>query len=281
MRSEAGVARRHRWLGGPTVLPSVRLWPGGHHEDGVGTELYSRVMFPLRDSIPSVRPPVVNVTLIVACVLAFGVELSVGRQLETFLRAYAFVPVRFFHPAAFETGLLFNLGTLVASMFLHGGWFHLIGNMWFLWVFGDNTEDALGHGSYLLFYLFCGAAATMSQAIAAPLSSTPMVGASGAIAGVLGAYLVWYPWSRVRTLLFLGILFTVTEMPAPAFLVLWFVVQFFSGTLSLAGAGAVSGGVAWFAHIGGFVAGATLALLLRRSGRVRPRRSPLAYWREA
>jgi len=238
-------------------------------------------MFPLRDSIPSTRPAVINVMLIVACVLVFGIELSAGRQLEAFLQAYAFVPLRFFHPAAFDVGLLFNLGTAVASMFFHGGWLHLIGNMWFLWVFGDNVEDALGHGNYLLFYLFCGATATMSQALAAPLSPTPMIGASGAIAGVLGAYLVWYPWSRVKTLLFLGIIFTVAELPAPVFLLLWFVVQFFSGTLSLAGAGASAGGVAWFAHIGGFAAGAALALLLRRSGRVQPRRPAATFWRDA
>ena len=110
----------------------------------------------------------------------------------------------------------------------------------------------------------------LGQAAIAPSSTVPMVGASGAIAGVLGAYLVWYPWSRIKTFLFLGIFFTMAELPAPVFLVLWFVVQFFSGTLSLATAGAASGGVAWFAHIGGFVAGVVLAIWLRRSGRVRP-----------
>jgi membrane associated rhomboid family serine protease len=155
-------------------------------------------------------------------------------------------------------------------MFLHGGWLHLIGNMWFLWVFGDNVEDALGHAGYLVFYLFCGAAAALGQAAAAPSATVPMVGASGAIAGVLGAYLVWYPWARVRTFLFFGIFFTTAELPAPIFLVLWFVVQFLSGTLSLATAGAASGGVAWFAHVGGFLAGSVLAFWLRASGRVRP-----------
>ena len=228
-------------------------------------------MFPLRDSIPSSRPPVVNVLLIAACAVAFVFELSLGSYLERFLRAYAFVPVRLFQPAVFDVNLLFNARSALLSMFLHGGWLHLIGNMWFLWIFGDNVEDALGHVRYLFFYLGCGGAAALAQAFIAPTSQVPMVGASGAIAGVLGAYLVWFPWARVRTLLFLGIFFTVTELPALVFLVLWFVVQFFSGTLALASAGAAVGGVAFFAHIGGFLAGAIVAFLLRRSGRVRPR----------
>jgi membrane associated rhomboid family serine protease len=228
-------------------------------------------MFPLRDSIPSSRPPVVNVLLIAACAVAFVFELSLGPYLERFLRAYAFVPVRLFNPAVFEVNLLFNVRSALLSMFLHGGWLHLIGNMWFLWIFGDNVEDVLGHATYLLFYLGCGGAAALAQAFIAPTSQVPMVGASGAIAGVLGAYLVWFPWARVRTLLFLGIFFTVTELPALVFLVLWFVVQFFSGTLALASAGAAAGGVAFFAHIGGFLTGAVLAFLLRGSGRVRHR----------
>jgi membrane associated rhomboid family serine protease len=228
-------------------------------------------MFPLRDSIPSSRPPVINVLLIAACAVAFVFELSLGPDLERFLRAYAFVPLRLFNPAVFEVNLLFNVRSALLSMFLHGGWLHLIGNMWFLWIFGDNVEDVLGHVAYLLFYLGCGGAAALAQALIATTSQVPMIGASGAIAGVLGAYLVWFPWARVRTLLFLGIFFTVTELPALVFLVLWFVVQFFSGTLALASAGAASGGVAFFAHIGGFLAGASVAYLLRRSGRVHPR----------
>jgi hypothetical protein len=228
-------------------------------------------MFPLRDSIPSSRPPVVNVLLIAACAVAFVFELSLGSYLDRFLRAYAFVPVRLFQPAVFDVNLLFNIRSGLLSMFLHGGWFHLISNMWFLWIFGDNVEDALGHIRYLIFYLGCGGAAALAQAFIAPTSQAPMVGASGAIAGVLGAYLVWFPWARVRTLLFLGIFFTVAELPALVFLVLWFVVQFFSGTLALARVEAAAGGVAFFAHMGGFVAGAIVAFLLRRSGRVHPR----------
>jgi hypothetical protein len=228
-------------------------------------------MFPLRDSIPSSRPPVVNVLLIAACAVAFVFELSLGPNLEGFLRGYSFVPARLFNPAAFDANLFFNIRSGLLSMFLHGGWFHLISNMWFLWIFGDNVEDALGHIRYVLFYLGCGGAAALAQAAIAPASQVPMVGASGAIAGVLGAYLVWFPWARVRTLVFLGIFFTVAELPALLFLALWFVVQFFSGTLALARLEAAAGGVAFFAHMGGFLAGAILAFLLRRSGRVRPR----------
>ena len=229
-----------------------------------------RPMFPLRDSIPSSRVPLVNLTVIAACVAVFLFELTLGQRLEGFLQAAAFIPDRLFDPSDYQVGTLYNLHTMLFSMFLHGGWFHLIGNMWFLWVFGDNIEDALGHPRYLLFYLLCGVAAALGQAAVAPSSTVPMVGASGAIAGVLGAYLIWYPWSRIRTFIFLGLFFTMTELPAPVFLVLWFVVQFFSGTLSLATAGAASGGTAWFAHVGGFAAGVVLALWLRRSGRVRP-----------
>ena len=235
-------------------------------------------MFPLRDSIPSSRRPLINVTIIVACAAVFLFELSLGPELERFVRVAGFVPARFFHPAAFAATVPGNLASLVVSMFLHGGWLHLIGNMWFLWVFGDNVEDALGHAGYLAFYLVCGAAAALGQAAAAPSSTVPMVGASGAIAGVLGAYLVWYPWSRIKTFLFFGIFFTTAELPAPVFLVLWFVVQFFSGTLSLATAGAASGGVAWFAHVGGFLAGVLLALWLRHGGRVRPAPRYVSTW---
>jgi membrane associated rhomboid family serine protease len=229
-------------------------------------------VFPLRDSVPSSRPPVVNVLLIAACTLVFLFELSLGRSLDRFFLTYAFVPVRFFHPAAFDVNLAFNVKSALFSMFLHGGWLHLIGNMWFLWIFGDNVEDALGHVRYAFFYFGCGAVAAFSQALVAPASQVPMIGASGAIAGVLGAYLVWFPWARVKTLVFLVIIFWIIDLPAPFFLVLWFLVQFFSGTMAIASASAATGGVAFFAHIGGFLTGAMLAFVLRRTGAVRPYR---------
>ena len=229
-------------------------------------------MFPLRDSVPSSRPPIVNVLLIAACTLMFIFELSLGPSLDGFFLANAFVPVRLFHPAAFHVGLGFNVKSALLSMFLHGGWLHLIGNMWFLWIFGDNVEDALGHFKYLPFYLGCGGAAALSQAVIAPASQVPMIGASGAIAGVLGAYLVWFPWARVKTLVFLVVFVTIMDLPAPLFLVLWFVVQFFSGTMAIASASAAAGGVAFFAHIGGFIAGVILAFILRGTGAVHPYR---------
>ena len=210
--------------------------------------------------------------LIVACAATFLFELSLGPYLERFIRVYGFVPARFFGFLAARGGTALALKSVLFSMFLHGGWLHLIGNMWFLWIFGDNVEDVLGHMPYLLFYLACGGVAAVGQAMMAPSSTMPMVGASGAIAGVLGAYLVWFPWSRVRTLVVLVVFFTVIDIPAPVFLMLWFVVQFFSGTLALAFAGPAAGGVAWFAHVGGFLAGALVALMMRRSRRVpRPR----------
>ena len=227
-------------------------------------------MFPLRDSVPSSRPPVVNVLLIAACVVVFLFELSLGPYLERFLRANAFVPFRVFHASAYSGGVPFALKSMLLSMFLHGGWLHLIGNMWFLWIFGDNVEDVLGHVGYLVFYLASGAAATFTQALIDPSSRLPLVGASGAIAGVLGAYLVLFPWARVRTLVFLGFFFTVANLPAPLFLIVWFVVQFFSGTLALASTGAGGGGVAFFAHVGGFFTGVAVALWLRLTGRARP-----------
>ena len=227
-------------------------------------------MFPLRDSIPSARRPVVNLLVIGVCAAVFLYEVMLGAGVEAFVNAFGFVPARFFEPSAFNVGASWGLLTLLTSMFMHGGWLHLIGNMWFLWVFGDNVEDCLGHGRYVFFYLVCGAAAALAQALISPSSVVPMVGASGAIAGVLGAYLVWYPWSRIHTFVFLGIFFTTAELPAPVFLIIWFVIQFFSGALSLASAGPTGGGVAFFAHIGGFVAGALLAFWLRRAGLVHP-----------
>lgn len=234
-------------------------------------------MFPLRDTIPSRRRPVVTTGIVVVCSAVFLFELMLGRDLPGFLQRWAFVPAHLFSPGVFDTSLIATLWAALFSMFLHGGWLHIIGNMWFLWVFGDNVEDVLGHGAYVAFYLICGLAATAAQAVVEPSSTVPMVGASGAIAGVLGAYLVWFPWSRVKTFVFLGFFFTVAELPAPLFLVMWFVIQFFSGTLSLA-APSGGGGVAFFAHIGGFVAGLAAAVWLRRRGIVQPRPRGVIVW---
>lgn len=240
------------------------------------------MLFPIRDAIPSRIPPVVNLGLIAACCLVFTYQIALGPDVERFFLAAAFIPARLFGslPSAVgvpDYGLAGNVVTIVLSMFMHGGWLHIIGNMWFLYVFGDNVESALGHGRYLLFYLAGGATASLAHAVTQPSSVVPTVGASGAIAAVLGAYLVIYPHSRVHTLVFLGIFVTVAELPAVVMLGFWFLLQFLEGTLSLA-AQPTGGGVAWFAHIGGFLFGVAVAWWLRARGRVQRAEPQYRIW---
>jgi membrane associated rhomboid family serine protease len=170
-----------------------------------------------------------------------------------------------FNPAYYnEPGRIFGDGrSILVSMFLHGGWAHLLGNMLYLWIFGDNVEDRLGHLKYLVFYLACGWAATLAHAWANPQSAMPAIGASGAIAGVLGAYLVIFPRARVLTLIPLGFFLRLTELPAVIVLGLWFVLQLFSGVASLGARTAEAGGVAWWAHIGGFAVGLAVGFAVR------------------
>jgi rhomboid family protein len=229
-------------------------------------------VIPLRDILPRRRPPVVTVALIAVNVLFFFYELSLGPALPRFLMQAAFVPARAFSPPVSIPGE--GLSVLL-SMFLHGGWLHLGGNMLYLWIFGDNIEDRLGHARFLLFYLLCGYAASLSHALFNAGSTMPAIGASGAIAGVLGAYLVLHPGARIVSLLFLGFFFTTVEVPAIVFLPIWFLIQFFSGLVSL-GVAQDTGGVAWFAHIGGFLAGPLLLFLLGGGSRRPPRRFELA-----
>jgi membrane associated rhomboid family serine protease len=209
-------------------------------------------MFPLRDNIPSLTAPTLNYILIFINVLVFLLELSMGRELNDFIRIFGFVPRYFFlhlghgHP----TGAILPVFT---SMFLHGGWLHLIGNMWTLYIFGDNVEDTLGHGKYLILYLASGAAAAFAHLLSGPGSMMPMVGASGAIAGVMGAYFCLFPNARILTLIPL-LFFVIIEVPAYIFLGFWFLLQFFSGTFSILGARA-DVGVAFWAHVGGFIFG--------------------------
>lgn len=210
-------------------------------------------MIPLRDSHPSLRPPGLTYTLIILNVLVFFLELSLGPQLRKFILAYGFVPRRFLVSVG-EGEWLAALIPVFTSMFLHGGWLHLIGNVWTLYIFGDNVEDTLGHGLFLAFYFFCGVAACLAQFLTGPNSTIPMVGASGAIAGIMGAYFALFPWARVLTLLPLFPFFPIIEIPAYIFLGFWFLLQFFSGTLSILGPG-IKGGVAFFAHVGGFAVG--------------------------
>jgi len=192
--------------------------------------------------------------------------VSLGERLLPFLERYAVVPARLLGGGPLS---LRELSTPVTAMFLHGGWMHMLGNMLYLYIFGDNVEDTLGHGRFLLFYLAAGAASFAVQVFFQPASAVPNLGASGAIAGVLGAYLLLFPRARVVTLLPLLVVFTVVEIPAVVFLGLWFLFQFVSGAVSLGRASASGGGVAWWAHIGGFVAGMALLKLCEATSRRR------------
>jgi membrane associated rhomboid family serine protease len=188
--------------------------------------------------------------------VAFLFELSLpDRALEAFLYEYGVVPARF------------SSLTLVTSMFLHGGWLHFLGNMLYLWIFGDNVEDRLGHARFVLFYLLCGAAAALAHVFMNPASKIPTIGASGAIAGVMGAYFVLYPRSRVLALVPLFIIWEIIEVPAILFLGIWFLMQFFSGVGSIAAGAGERGGVAFWAHVAGFVAGMVAVLVLRKPAR--------------
>ena len=202
-------------------------------------------MIPLRDDIPAKKFPIVNTWLIVINVLCFAYEYQLGPALDGFIMQHGFIPLRFFQQ---QQASIFDPTRFLpafASMFLHGSILHLVGNMWFLYIFGDNVEDCMGHGRYLVFYLLCGVAAVALQAIVSPQSKVPMIGASGAISGVLGGYLFTFPKARILTLLPIFILFYLVEIPAYIFLILWFVIQFLQGTVHVLAVGSlVEGGVA-------------------------------------
>ncbi len=217
-------------------------------------------MIPLRDTVRSRAIPWVNYALIGLNLVIFFFEASLGQgQFQTFLTAFGLVPAQLSSgsPAAYLS--------LLSSMFLHGSWFHVLSNMWVLFIFGDNVEDRMGSGRYLAFYLLAGIVAGLSQVVFAPWSRIPTVGASGAIAGVLGAYLVLFPSGRVLTLILLIFLPWLVEIPAYLFLGLWFLSQLSSGLLALGqlGAGQFSG-IAWWAHVGGFLFGLILARAFSR-----------------
>jgi hypothetical protein len=226
-------------------------------------------MIPLRDKSPSGKFPLVTVVLIVINVLVFIYQLSLGENLRPFFYRYALIPANIFSFG--ETpgiSIKHIFLPFLTSMFLHGGWLHVIGNMWYLWIFGDKVEDRLGHVQFFIFYLVCGIGAGMTHVILNPNSPVPCVGASGAIAGVLGAYLISFPFARVVTLVPIFFYLTVIEIPAVILLVFWFVLQFFSGTLSVAATAQTGGGgVAWWAHVGGFIIGMILiSLIPKRKG---------------
>ena len=214
-------------------------------------------MLPLRDDNPTERPPIVTTTIIAICVLVFAYQLTLpDKPGEAFVFEYGAIPSVIFGHAALpnDVAAIPAMLTLITSMFLHGGWMHLLGNMLYLWIFGNNIEDAMGHLKFAIFYILCGMLAALSHAFTAPSSQIPMVGASGAISAILGAYLLLYPKARVLVLIpppFFG----TTAVPAIVVLGVWFLGQLYSGGLSL---GSQGGGIAFFAHIGGFVAGMAL-----------------------
>jgi membrane associated rhomboid family serine protease len=215
-------------------------------------------MIPLRDVIPSRTTPYITVTLIGLNVLAWFYELVLPRDvLPLFLQVYGVVPADFTAPS------------LITSMFLHGSWSHIIGNMLYLWIFGDNIEDQFGHGRFLVFYLLSGVAAALGQVAMNPESTLPTIGASGAVAGVMGAYIVIYPQSRVLTLIPLWFYFEMIEVPAIFLLGFWFLMQLFSAGAIAVTASSEGGGVAFMAHVVGFVAGVGGVFVFRKRRRQR------------
>jgi membrane associated rhomboid family serine protease len=217
-------------------------------------------MIPLRDVIPSRTVPYLTVTIIILNLLAWFYELGLPREdLPLFLQQFGVVPA------------YFTLPTLISSMFLHGGWSHVLGNMWYLWIFGDNVEDRMGHGRFLVFYLLCGIVAALGQIVIDPTSTLPTIGASGAIAGVMGAYFVLYPQSRVLTLIPLIIFWEIVELPAIFLLGFWFLMQLFSAGAIAATTSSQGGGVAFMAHVAGFVTGLLGVFVFRK-------REPDARW---
>ncbi|QDT63461.1 rhomboid family intramembrane serine protease [Calycomorphotria hydatis] len=256
-------------------------------------------MFPLRDNIPASSTPFVNYTIIGICSVLWLLQLSEKDQL---IDQLAMIPARVLNSNAVvelpvkqeiivdrngrpvraadgrvkvqiitrkaDPPLVPGWATMLTCVFLHGSWLHIIGNMWFLWVFGDNVEDRLGHVGYVIFYLGCGVAASLSHYLTAMNSMIPTVGASGAIAGVMGAYLLFYPKARVLTLVPIFFIIQIIVIPAPIFLGIWFVLQLYSGTAAITAAETT--GVAWWAHIGGFAVGAAYAWIMKQTHIARP-----------
>lgn len=233
-------------------------------------------MIPLRDTIPSRHPPIATWAIILLNTLVFMVQLSLPAEgVRQLFYLFGMVPARFTHPAwAQRVGIpVDTYWPFFTSMFLHGGLGHLVMNMWALWIFGDNVEDRMGPIRFTLFYILTGLAAGVVHCRLNPTSTLPTVGASGAIAGVMGAYLVMFPQSMVITVIPLFFWFGLYQIPAVVYLGIWFVLQLISGTASLAGSDA-AGGVAWWAHLGGFTAGIVLHRLFLSKGRSPRRRQP-------
>jgi len=234
-------------------------------------------MIPLRDINPRESTPLVTIFIIAANVLVFLFQVSLGPQAgEQLVFTYGMIPARLeWALARPDVSLGQALVPFLTSLFLHAGWLHLIGNMWFLWVFGDNIEDRLGHLRYLFFYLVCGLGAGLAHLLFNLSSTLPAVGASGAVSGVLGAYLVLFPHSRIITLVPLIFVWFTAKLPAVLILGYWFLIQFLGGLAGLGQSGG-GGGVAWWAHIGGFILGVILVEVVRP----RSRRPPAVILRD-
>jgi len=232
-------------------------------------------MIPIKDDIPSRSYPIVNIALIVMNVIAFFFELALGDSLEPFIKQFGVIPIRYFYEGIENLdGTITYFSTseriipLFTSMFLHGGWLHLIGNMLYLYIFGDNVEDRMGHFRYIIFYILCGLAGTFAHIITNPDSEIPTIGASGAISGILGAYLLLYPAARIVVVLPILFFWDILKLPALVVLGFWFVTQLTQGMLTLAvTTTANAGGVALWAHIGGFVFGMIAINIFKKKSR--------------
>ncbi len=223
-------------------------------------------MIPVKDNIPSEKYPFVTHILILINVFIFLYEVSLGKAVDHFIMNYGLVPVRDFLPVMTSSWVEIDsfIYNALTSMFLHGGWIHIIGNMLYLWLFGDNVEDRLGHFRFLIFYLLSGIGAAWIQCYTHPYSQVPMVGASGAISGVIAAYMLFYPYARIIMMVPLFFFYPFFfEIPAVLFVFFWFIEQLFSGVLELSMLGKQAGGVAWWAHIGGFITGGALSFVLK------------------
>ena len=230
-------------------------------------------MIPLHDDNPTHSFPLVTILFITGCVMIFVWQQSLGKDIDKAIYGLGAIPAVLFGFKSLSPELVMvpNWATAITSMFLHGGWMHLLGNMLYLWIFGNNIEDAMGHRRFIVFYIVCGLAALFANALPDPHSAIPMIGASGAISGVLGAYLLLFPHARILVAIPLGIIFFTTRLPAGWVLAFWFILQIINAQLT----SGQQGGVAWGAHVGGFVAGMVLIPFFKRRG-VRmftPRRS--------
>ena len=219
-------------------------------------------MIPIRDRNPSGTFPYVTIGIITLNIFIFLYELSLGSDLGVFLHQYGVVPAKItYYYRTSDLTLIDTFFPFLSSTFLHGGFFHLIGNMWFLWIFGDNIEDKLGHVKYLLFYILCGTIASSAHVFFNSQSEIPCIGASGAIAAVLGAYMVTFPHARVVTIVPIFFFLQIIELPAVVVLGFWILIQFFSGAVSLT-ASTSGGSIAWWAHVGGFTSGIILFYII-------------------